>query len=76
MWEESTGTTANSSNLVAEYEGPHFATGRVRARVIDLMGEYEPHGGAFTVEVVVDQVSQGQIPITIGAGLAQYNSTT
>ena len=75
MWfEESTGTTANSSNMLAEYEGPHIATGLHRARIIDLHGEYEPHGGAFTAEVVVDELSQGQISLTIGSGLAQYGT--
>ena len=76
LFEESTGTSANSSNLTAEYEGPHLAAGLHRARFVDLHGEYEPHGGAFTVEMVVDNVSQGQMSIGIGAGLAQYNSTT
>lgn len=76
LFEESTGTTANSSNMSAEYEGPHLATGLNRARFIDLHGEYEPHGGALTAEVVVDNISQGQMSITIGAGLAQYGSTT
>lgn len=74
LFEESTGTTANSSNLTAEYEGPHLATGLNRARVIDHYGEYEPHGGAFSVEVVVDGLSQGAQSIPIGAGLAVYGS--
>lgn len=76
LFEESTGTSANSSNMLAEYEGPHVASGLHRARFTELHGEYEPHGGAFTVEAVIDQVSQGQMTIGIGAGLAQYNSTT
>ena len=76
LFEESTGTTANSSNMTAEYEGPHFATGLNRVRFTDLHGEYEPHGGALTVEVVVDNISQGQQSIPIGAGLALYDSTT
>jgi hypothetical protein len=74
LFEESTGTTANSSNMVAEYEGPHLATGLNRARFVDHYGEYEPHSGAFTAEVVVDGISQGQQSITIGAGLATYGS--
>ena len=76
LFEESTGLTANSSNMSAEYEGPHFSAGLNRVRYIDLHGEYEPHGGALTVEVVVDEVSQGQQSVTIGAGLPQYGSTT
>jgi hypothetical protein len=74
LFEESTGTTANSSNMTAEYEGPHLAMGLHRARFIDLHGEYEPHGGALTVEVVTDAGSQGQQSINIGAGIATYGS--
>ena len=76
LFEESTGTTANSSNLNAQYEGPHFPTGVHQARVIDLRGEYEPHAGSFSVEVVTDGVSHGAQSITIGAGIATYGSTT
>ena len=75
LYKESTGTTANSSDLTAEYEGSHFATGFNKARMIDLRGEYEPHSGGFTAETVVDNVSQGQVSFTIGAGLATYDST-
>lgn len=74
LFEESTGTSANSSNLLAEYEGPHFATGLNRARFLDLHGEYEPHAGAFTVEVLTDVTSHGQVSIGIGSGLATYGS--
>ncbi len=74
LYEESTGTTANSSNMIAEYEGPHLASGLNRARFIDLHGEYEPHGGAFTAEVVVDEISQGQVSIPIGSGLSHYGT--
>lgn len=77
LFEESTGTTANGSNMSAEYEGPALATGLHRARVIDLHGEYEPHAGAFTVETVVDGVSQGgALSVPIGTGGATYDSTS
>jgi len=74
LFEEAVGTTANSSNLTAEYEGPHLPTGLTKARFIDHYGEYEPHSGAFTVEIVVDGVSQGQVSVPTGVGLAQYGS--
>jgi hypothetical protein len=74
VWEESTGTTANSSNMTAEYEGPDFSMGIHRARLIDVRGEYEPHGGAFSIEPVVDGVSQGVQSITIGSDLALYGT--
>lgn len=74
LFEESTGTTANSSNMTAEYEGPHLPTGLHRARFIDSYGEYEPHSGALSVEVLVDGISQGSDSVPIGAGLAQYGT--
>ena len=74
VWEESTGTTANSSNMSAEYEGPVFATGLHRARLIDVRGEYEPHAGSFSIEPLVDDVSQGSQGVPIGAGAALYGT--
>lgn len=74
LFEESVGTSANSSNLTAEYEGPHVTLGLHRARLINVRGEYEPHGGAFTIEPVLDDVSQGSQGVTIGSGIAQYGS--
>ena len=71
---ESYGTTANSSNMVAEFEGPHFTMGLHRARFVDLHLDYEPHGGAFAAEVVVDQVSQGAISFSIGGAASVYGT--
>ena len=72
--EESVGTTANSSNLTAEYEGPGLTLGTHRGRWVDLRGEYEPHGGTFSVEPLIDGVSQGTKAIPIGAGLSVYGT--
>ena len=72
--EEAVGTSANSSNLTAEYEGPGLTLGTHRGRWIDVRGEYEPHGGALSMEPVIDGVSQGTQAINIGAGLATYGS--
>lgn len=74
VWKESTGTTANSSNMTAQYDGPVFATGLHRARVVDVRGEYEPHGGALSIEPVVDNISQGSQSVSIGSGLALYGT--
>jgi hypothetical protein len=74
LFEEATGTSANSSNLTAEYEGPGLTLGAHRARWVDLRGEYEPHSGAMAVEPVIDGVSQGSQTVSIGSGLAQYGS--
>ena len=76
VFEESVGTTANSSNLTAEYEGPGLTLGTHRARWVDLRGEYEPHGGTFSVEPIIDGVSQGVQSVNIGAGLSVYGTGT
>lgn len=70
LFEESTGTSANSSNMIAEYEGPHFSLGRHNGRVIEAFGEYQPNAGNFSVEAFVDGVSQGTVGLSIAAGLA------
>ena len=74
LFEEAVGTSANSSNLTAEYEGPGLTLGTHRARWVDIRGEYEPHGGALAVEPVIDGVSQGSQSINIGAGLSLYGT--
>lgn len=72
LFEEAVGHSANSSNLFAEYEGPHLATGLHRARVTELRGEYEPAAGTFSIELVTDGQSHGAQAINIGSGLAAY----
>jgi hypothetical protein len=74
VYTESVGHTANGANMRAEYDGPTFASGLNRARFPDLHLEYEPHGGNFTVETVVDGLSQGQIAIPIGSGVATWGT--
>jgi hypothetical protein len=74
VFEESTGATANSSNVTAQYDGPTLSLGLHRARVTGLHLEYEPHAGNFTAEVLTDNVSNGQIAIDIGAGLFPYGA--
>jgi hypothetical protein len=74
LFDESVGMTANGADMSAEYNGPALSAGLHRARFTDLHIEYEPHGGNFTAETVVDGVSQGQIAIGIGAGLAVYGT--
>lgn len=72
VFTESVGTTADGANMSAEYNGPALSAGLHRARFTDLHVEYEPHAGSFSAETMVDGVSQGQISISIGAGLASY----
>lgn len=74
LYKESTGTTANSSNLVAVYEGPTMSLGLSRARVLNLHVEYEPHAGALTCETLVDQVSMGARGLTIGSAIAAWGA--
>lgn len=76
VFEEATGTTANSSNMAASYEGPGLTLGAYQGRWTDVRGEYEPHGGAASIEPIVDGVSQGIQALSIGAGLATYDSTS
>lgn len=75
VFEEATGTTGNSSNITAQYEGPGLTLGAYRGRWPDVRGEYEPHGGAASIEPYIDNVSQGVQTLSIGAGLATYDST-
>jgi hypothetical protein len=74
VFEEAVGTTANSSNMVAEYEGPGLTLGNRRARWTDVSVEYEPHSGQAAFEAVIDGVSQGSQSLNIGAGQAVYDT--
>ena len=71
LFEEATGTSANSSNLTALYEGPGLTLGAFRGRFIDVRGEYEPHTGNFSIEPVVDGVSfpSQSVPMTVGGAV-------
>lgn len=74
LFEEAVGTSANSSNLSAEYDGPGFTLGAFRGRWVDVRGEYEPHSGACSIEPSVDNVSQGTQSVTIGSGISVYGT--
>lgn len=74
VFTESTGTSDNSSNIVAEYAGSVFASSPHRVRVIDTFGEYEPNDGTFAIETVVNELSKGSITVSIGEGLAKYGT--
>lgn len=74
LFEESVGTSANSSALTALYDGPGLTLGTYRARWVDLRMEYEPHGGALSIEPTIDGISQGTQAVAIGAGVALYGS--
>jgi hypothetical protein len=76
LYQENLGTSANSSNLTADYEGPGLTLGVRRGRWIDLRGEYEPNDGTFTVEVGIDGVTVLTRSLNIGAGLSVYGTGT
>lgn len=70
--EERTGTTANGVDMVATYNGPTFAMGGRITRIIDGAIEYEPHGGTFGIELLVDNTSFGSQNVSIGGAQASY----
>jgi hypothetical protein len=76
LFEESVGTSGNSSNITAQYEGPGLTLGTFRGNWPDLRGEYEPHGGTLSIEPVIDGVSMGTQSVGIGAGLSVYGTIT
>jgi hypothetical protein len=75
VFEEAVGTSANSSNMTAQYEGPGLTLGAYRGRWPDVRGEYEPHSGAASIEPYIDGVSQGIQALNIGSGLATYGTS-
>lgn len=72
--EERTGTTANGADMVATYTGPTFAMGGRIARVIDGAIEFEPHGGTFGIELLVDNRSFGSQNVSIAGSQALYGA--
>jgi hypothetical protein len=75
-FEEYTGTTANSSNMVAEYEGPALPFGLHQTRAIGVHVEHETHSGTFAIDVVADGTPTGAISLNIGAGLFPYGTAS
>lgn len=74
LFEEATGTTANSSNMIAQYEGPGLNLGSFRGRWVDLRMEYEPNVGALTEQAVVDGIAMPSQSVNIGSGLSVYGT--
>ena len=65
---------ANSSNLTAEYEGAALTLGPYIGRWIDVRGQYEPHAGNWSINPIVDGVSQGTMGIPMTVSGATYGS--
>lgn len=75
VFEQSTATGAvNSSNVQAVYEGPSLSFGTKHVRVIGTHVEFEQNDGDFSVELLVDGVSQGVQSVNIGDGLSRYGT--
>jgi hypothetical protein len=75
MYEEDTGTSANGSDMVCEYEGSALATGLTMARFVELYGEYRPSSGTFSLDVRVDGRSIATPTIGIAGGLYLYGAS-
>jgi hypothetical protein len=74
VFEEATGTSGNSSNITATYEGPGLTLGTYRGRWPDVRGDYEPHAGDASIEPSIDGMSQGIQQLSIGSGLSRYGT--
>lgn len=74
MYEEAIGTSANGSDLTADYEGPSFHVGLYVARFLRLYVEFEPNDGTFALDLRVDGRTVCQPSITIAGGVARYGS--
>lgn len=72
LYEERTGTTADGADMVGTYTGPTFAMGGYITRVIDGSVEFEPHGGTFGIELVMDNQSFGTQDVVISGDVAIY----
>lgn len=73
LFEESTGTDADGSDIVADYEGPAFVTNLPMARFVELYGEYQPTPGTFALEVLVDGMSVSSPSVSIAGNLSVYS---
>ena len=76
MCQESTGTTADGSDLNAEYEGPSFPTGMYVARVMNLFTEYSSASGTLGATVRVDGQEVFSGNVDIGSGLSVIGTAT
>jgi hypothetical protein len=74
LFEEAVGTTADGSDIVADYEGPAFVTNLPMARFVELFGEYQPTSGTFALEVLVDGVSVTSPSVSIAGNMSVYGT--
>lgn len=68
--EESVGTSADGSNMDAEYSGPAFTVPLKVSRFTHLYGEYRPSDGTFGVTINVDGIDVSSQTVNIGGGLS------
>lgn len=75
--EESVGTSANGAPMSAQYTGPTLTTGLYVTLFNDGYVEFEPNEGTFTLETLIDGISQGTDTIDItSAGASRYGTAT
>lgn len=72
--EESTGTSANGSDLNAEYEGPSFTVSLKVSRFLHFYMEYRGASGVFSVSFRVDGSVVSTQTVSLGSGIAQYGT--
>jgi hypothetical protein len=74
LCEESTGATADGSDLVCDAEGATHATGGYICNFDEGYLEFQPAPGTFSIEAFVDGSGKGSQAIDIGSSLATYGS--
>lgn len=75
LYEERTGTTADGSNFVADYEGTTFTfNGRI-VQVPSSYVELEPHGGTLAMEILLDGVSAGSQNVDLSGSFSVYGTS-
>lgn len=76
LYEEASGTTANGSDLVCDYEGATHATGGYVARFTAGITEFMPAAGTLNMTAIVDGSSKGSQNIAIDDGLLPYGTSS
>ncbi|HXJ44088.1 MAG TPA: hypothetical protein VNH18_32675, partial [Bryobacteraceae bacterium] len=73
--EEATGTSANGSDMDAQYEGPAFTVPLKVSRFTHFYMEYRGAAGVFSVAFRVDGSVISTQTVNLGAGIAQYGTS-
>lgn len=74
LYEEATGTTADGSDMLCDYEGSSHATGGYVTQFNEGYVEFQPAAGTFSITPYVDAASKGSQNISIGSSLSVYGT--